>query len=326
MTPERKKTVGKAPSKSSASKKTVRAAPRKTSPSAPRKTTPKSTMPVVLFVEDELALIEEIPVILARDGIRVVAAMRPAEAMKIIREEKRIDLAVMDLQLPHDGCPEIAFRETGGGRFTGLVLARELRKRFPHIPVIFWTSAASTETKAAIRSLGKTWVIPKSAGPAPVMDLVRDQFKACSDNPQPRILLVHGHDEPSLSQLKHYLVDRLKFPPPVVLREKAAFGQTIIEKIETYAPTTDIVFVLLTPDDRVLLEGTSQQAYRARQNVILELGFFMGLLGRTSGKIILLYRKPVELPSDIGGMVLVDITNGIEAAHEAIVREVQEWI
>lgn len=53
---------------------------------------------------------------------------------------------------------------------------------------------------------------------------------------------------------------------------------------------------------------------RARQNVIFELGFFLGVLGRESGRVILLYVNPLELPSDLSGLIYIDVTNGIESA------------
>ena len=60
-----------------------------------------------------------------------------------------------------------------------------------------------------------------------------------------------------------------------------------------------------------------------RQNVIFEMGFFLAHLGRKSGRVILLHKGPIDLPSDISGVVYVDISHGIEAAGEAIRREVQ---
>ena len=62
---------------------------------------------------------------------------------------------------------------------------------------------------------------------------------------------------------------------------------------------------------------------RARQNVIFELGFFLGKLGRESGKILLLHKGPVEIPSDINGIEYIDISNGIESAGERIRKELR---
>jgi predicted nucleotide-binding protein len=52
------------------------------------------------------------------------------------------------------------------------------------------------------------------------------------------------------------------------------------------------------------------------------MGYFLGTLGRRSGRIILLYRGPIDLPSDISGVIFIDISGGIEAAGESIRKEV----
>jgi predicted nucleotide-binding protein len=139
-----------------------------------------------------------------------------------------------------------------------------------------------------------------------------------------RSFIVHGHDHQSLYELKDYLQNTLKLAEPVILRKMPGLGKTLIEKFESEADAVELVFVLLTPDDYVANPSEPDaQKRRARQNVILELGFFMGKLGRKSGKILLLHKGPVEIPSDIIGIEYIDITNGIESAGEIIRREIE---
>ena len=87
------------------------------------------------------------------------------------------------------------------------------------------------------------------------------------------------------------------------------------------------MFVLLTPDDvhNVPLAKSSTQLRRSRQNVIFELGFFFAQMGRQSGRIIVLYKGPNDLPSDIQGIVWIPIDQGIEGAGEEIRREVAHF-
>jgi predicted nucleotide-binding protein len=66
----------------------------------------------------------------------------------------------------------------------------------------------------------------------------------------------------------------------IILHEQPNAGQTIIEKVERYAGVAFAV-VLLTPDDIGAEKGNeSHLRPRARQNVILELGYFLARLGR----------------------------------------------
>ena len=114
---------------------------------------------------------------------------------------------------------------------------------------------------------------------------------------------------------------------PIVLHREPDEGRTIIEKFEDNAALSTVVFVLLTPNDVGASAGqTNDQKRRARQNVIFELGFFLGSLGRLSGRIVLLHRGPIELPSDLSGVIYIDISDGIESSGEQIRNELQHVI
>ena len=139
-----------------------------------------------------------------------------------------------------------------------------------------------------------------------------------------RSFIVHGHDHQSLYELIYYLQNTLKLDAPTVLQNTPSEGKTLIETFESEAELTELVFVLLTPDDKVAEDSdTETDKYRARQNVIFEMGFFLGKLGRKSGKVLLLHKGPLDIPSDIAGIRYIDITNGIESTGERIRRELQ---
>jgi predicted nucleotide-binding protein len=140
----------------------------------------------------------------------------------------------------------------------------------------------------------------------------------------PRVFIVHGHNEVTKLALKNYLQNVLKLPEPIILHERPSLGRTIIEKFEDEAAHVDLVMVLLTPEDRGASASDSDELKRrARQNVIFELGYFLGHYGRTSARVILLQEGAIELPSDIAGLVYIDISHGIGAAGESIRREIQ---
>ena len=88
-----------------------------------------------------------------------------------------------------------------------------------------------------------------------------------------------------------------------------------------------MVFVLLTPDDKTAPSTASDDVKRrARQNVIFELGYFFAKLQRAGSRVILLTRGEVELPSDISGILYIDISRGIEAAGEVLRAELGSWL
>jgi predicted nucleotide-binding protein len=118
------------------------------------------------------------------------------------------------------------------------------------------------------------------------------------------VFIVHGHDNALREQVAR-LVERAGDGrlEPVVLAEQVDRGQTIIEKFEKYATAVGYAIVLLTPDDLGGAVSTSESRLRGRQNVIFELGYFVGTLGRD--RIAVLQRGDVELPSDIAGVVYI---------------------
>lgn len=119
-----------------------------------------------------------------------------------------------------------------------------------------------------------------------------------------KIFLVHGRDNEAKETTARF-IERLKLEP-IILHEQANAGQTIIEKFETYSDDVAFAIVLLTPDDiGASKDSPNKLMDRARQNVILELGYFMGKLGRT--RVCALYKGNVELPSDYQGIVYIEM-------------------
>lgn len=116
-----------------------------------------------------------------------------------------------------------------------------------------------------------------------------------------RIFIVHGHDEEAKQSVAR-IVERLGFEP-IILHEQPNRGRTIIEKFEEYA-NVGYAIVLLTPDDvGASTKNKDSLTPRARQNVVLELGFFLGKLGRT--KVCALHKGELEIPSDYSGVIWI---------------------
>ena len=129
--------------------------------------------------------------------------------------------------------------------------------------------------------------------------------------PSHDVFIVHGHDEGAKQAVARF-VEKLGLRA-VILHEQPNAGRTIIEKFEG---SSDVGFavVLLTSDDMGYpRDNPEQSAPRARQNVIFELGYFMGKLGRER---VAALHEGVELPSDIHGVVRVEMDNGKDWRRE----------
>ena len=110
-----------------------------------------------------------------------------------------------------------------------------------------------------------------------------------------KVFISHGHNEIVKLKLKEFLGERLGLEP-VILVDQPDEGLTVVEKLEKYGPECDFALIVLTTDDQ-----TTDGGRRARQNVIHELGYFHGILGRD--KVLLLKQSGVDLFSNISGLV-----------------------
>lgn len=117
-----------------------------------------------------------------------------------------------------------------------------------------------------------------------------------------KIFIVHGQDNEAKERVARFIE---KFDlEPIILHEQANEGTTIIEKFEKHSADVGFAVILLTADDKGFAKNNPDNSfYRARQNVILELGYFIGKLGRS--RVCALCEPNVEIPSDINGLLYI---------------------
>jgi predicted nucleotide-binding protein len=251
-----------------------------------------------------------------RGGYAVTQSHSVDEGLELARRGK-FPLVIVDLKMP----PGKSFNslETSGGHKTGLALAREIRRASPSTKVIIQSGSGDEELDRIPLHMSGVAFLRKSSNPA---ELVRAANRILDSNPESaKSFIVHGREKQTRLELKNYLQNRLGFDEPTIVAERPSSGVTVVEKFEAYASVAEWVFVLLTPDDTGQLAGERESGkFRARQNVVFELGYFFGLMRRQSGRIILLFKGALELPSDLRGVTYIDITQGIEAAGEEIRR------
>ncbi len=156
---------------------------------------------------------------------------------------------------------------------------------------------ASARLRSMIRDVHENWEDPQepSTPEAPQV-------------PQPvitnRVFVIHGRDHGTRDTVAGFL--RKLGLEPVILEEQPDRGLTVIEKFEENA-RGDFVVALLTPDD-VGGPNADELKPRARQNVIFELGYFVGKFGRD--KVRALMKEDLEIPSDYSGVLYIPLDEG----------------
>ena len=160
-------------------------------------------------------------------------------------------------------------------------------------------------------------VQPKPVSPPPIYKSEKSDKSFTGPKPHSnRIFVVHGHDD-GMKEAVARTLEKVGLQP-IILQEQANCGNTIIEKFEACSENVTFAVVLISPDDKGYAKDQEVESvnYRARQNVIMELGYFMGKLGRKN--VVALYKneRNFELPSDFSGVLftLFDSNNGWKLA------------
>lgn len=134
------------------------------------------------------------------------------------------------------------------------------------------------------------------------------------------VFVVYGHDQDARTQLEAML--RRWNIKPLILDQLPSEGQTIIEKLEKHTAIADFCVVLATPDDEGYRRGKEdEKVFRARQNVVLELGMMLTLLGRDKVAILLKDQFKMERPSDIQGLIYIPFKDDVKECALTLAKE-----
>lgn len=276
----------------------------------------------VLLVDDSRPFLENLRRSLEDVGCLVHPAHDIVSAEAAVESSTPpFDLAIVDFYLPQD------LNDPYDRVMRGEELMYTIAKRSPLTRIVGMSENLERFPFRQGRRISSGFVfkrdLPHDGPPVALLETLEGILLAASPR-KPRIFIVHGHDDALIAQLKDFLERDLGLGTPTILRERPNLGRTIIEKFEHESRGVDLVFVLMTPDDH----GSERETRRSRQNVVFEAGFFYGKLQRTTGRVFLLRRGPIELPSDIGGIVYIDITDGLAAASKELQREIKAlgWI
>jgi predicted nucleotide-binding protein len=124
--------------------------------------------------------------------------------------------------------------------------------------------------------------------------------------PTDNLFLIHGRDLTTRDMVSNFL--QTLGVRSIIAMEGPSKGRTIIENMQD-AGGASYAVALMTPDDIGSLKGSNRRAMksRARQNVIYEIGYFTGCLGRD--RVCILQAGEIEVPSDLQGTIIISLDN-----------------
>ena len=144
----------------------------------------------------------------------------------------------------------------------------------------------------------------------------------CSSDTNRKVFVVYGHDGNARTQLEAML--RRWDLEPIIIDQLVSSGATIIEKLEEHTNEVNFGIVLATPDDIGYAKNNEdKKRYRARQNVVLELGMLLAKIGRSKVAILLSQAEDMEKPSDIDGLIYIPFKDNIEETKLSLAKEMQ---
>jgi predicted nucleotide-binding protein len=114
---------------------------------------------------------------------------------------------------------------------------------------------------------------------------------------------VHGHEAAPKAEVLRF-IEKLGLEA-IILHERPNKGRTLITKFREEAEGVCFAVVLMTPDDLGKATSAANLNPRARQNVVFELGFFVGRLG--PDRVAALVKGNIEKPSDFDGVVYISL-------------------
>jgi len=135
--------------------------------------------------------------------------------------------------------------------------------------------------------------------PEPDIEYSSHTGRASSDAP---IFIVHGRNTLRAESVAH-TVSTVTGRRTIILRDQPHMGRTLMEKFEQHAAAVSYAIIVLTADDKGSLADEIETRPRGRQNVIFEMGYFYGLIGREHVSVLI--QPGIEKPSDMDGIVYI---------------------
>ena len=146
---------------------------------------------------------------------------------------------------------------------------------------------------------------PRTATSAP------DAVEESSGRSPNRVFVVHGQDDTARGGVVSFL--QAVGLVGIVLHDQPNMGRHLLTKFIDEAELVTFAVVLMTADD---IGGSrdGEMRARARQNVILELGYFLAHLGQKN--VCAIISPGLETPSDFDGIVYIRMTESGEWKKE----------
>jgi predicted nucleotide-binding protein len=265
---------------------------------------------------------------MARVPVQPAAAPKRLSPSEIRRGIERLNERISDLRSFDLACireranpPQIAALSTSIGRTLERIFGEDTAdfRRFKSAAQLAYNAMAWSETYPAISDFRQSIASHIARSIALLEEAVKTLQDDLADSEEVnapnlfetksavsrKVFVVHGHDNEAKNEVARFL-SKIGLDE-IILHERPNKGRHLLTKFQEESEGASFAVILLTPDDEGGLPGKKPQK-RARQNVIFELGFFIGKMGLS--RVAPLVKGEVERPSDYDGVGYITLDPG----------------
>lgn len=217
------------------------------------------------------------------------------------------DVIILDICMKSDSNGQVVFdyiRSRLQQDYYGPDLYTQAKRYCPNALFFVLSNLPVGKSRTIFNNVDAQYYCKEKTTPADIANYIKNYFDSERKRLLNNVFVVYGHDEDLRNSVVKY-IRRIKINTIDLMAHSASGIRTIFDALNSCANSVECAIVLLSADDRVVNDRHEFLAYRARQNVIFEMGFFAGVLGRD--KVIVIYKPDdkFEFPSDILGIYYI---------------------
>lgn len=232
----------------------------------------------------------------------------PSKCLYYIRE-KVYDIIILDVCIRSENQNEKSINDLirfeFGIEYYGPELYNQILKDNPTAKVFVLSNLSISKLRAIFNYADVEYFNKSDSSVVQIAQFIKNYFDTGKERIFNNIFVVYGHNYSMKSSVENY-IKSLGLNSIDLFNQSSGGIQSIFDALSECANFAECSIVLLSADDIVLDTDNLQMLYRARQNVIFEMGLFAGHLGRN--KVIVMYENHAkfEFPSDISGIFYIE--------------------
>ncbi len=236
-------------------------------------------------------------------SLRIIQSLSPEDFVKNLQNYS-FDVIILDVCIRdtvNNATYSDFLRVHLNSPYYGSDLYRYVEKHCPNALVFALSNLPINTIRNEFNNADIEYFCKTDTSPEKISGYIKNYFDTKRKNILNNVFIVYGHNKSMLNDVNEFItqlglnsIDLMEYSPGGI--------RTIFDALDACANSIECAIILLSGDDIVCNVDSMTMTYRARQNVIFEMGLFSGYLGRD--KIIVLYKphEKFEFPSDIVGI------------------------